>query len=57
MKGILVTTSHFGSDAYDFAKDKPLALFPGAELLGLLEKYGYKFRIDIDEAKRLRAEI
>lgn len=53
MKGILVTTSHFGSDAYQFATGKPISLVNGAELLGLLEKFGYKFRIDMDEARRL----
>ena len=51
VKGILVTTSHFGPDAYSFAKDKPLTLLNGGELLGLLEKHGYKFRIDLAEAK------
>jgi restriction system protein len=54
-KGILVTTSHFGPDAYGFAKDKPITLLNGEELLGLLEKYGYKFRIDLEEAKRLNS--
>lgn len=53
MKGILVTTSQYGPDAYAFAKDKPITLLNGAELLGLLEKYGYKFRIDLAEAKKL----
>ena len=53
MKGILVTTSNYGPDAYAFAKDKPITLLNGGELLGLLEKYGYKFRIDLAEAKKL----
>lgn len=52
-KGILVTTSDFGSDAYEFAKGKPLTLLSGSELLYLLERHGYKARIDIAEAKRL----
>lgn len=55
-KGILVTTSHYGPDAYGFAKDKPITLLNGEELLGLLEKYGYKFKIDLAEAKRMNAE-
>ena len=55
-KGILVTTSHYGPDAYGFAKDKPLTLLNGQELLGLLQKYGYTFRIDLAEAKRINAE-
>ena len=55
-KGILVTTSHYGPDAYGFAKDKPITLLNGEELLGLLQKYGYSFKIDLAEAKRLNAE-
>ena len=31
-KGILVTTTDYGSDAYEFAKDKPLVLIGGANL-------------------------
>ena len=50
-KGILVTTSNYGNDAYKFAQDKPLTLLNGAELLYLLEKHGHKARIDINEAK------
>lgn len=54
--GMLVTTSTFGPDAYLFAQNKPLKLFNGAQLLGLLEEAGYRFRIDIAEARRaLRA--
>lgn len=50
-KGILVTTSDYGPDAYNFIKDKPLVLLNGANLLHLLEKHGHKARIDIQEAK------
>jgi restriction system protein len=46
-KGILVTTSHYGSDAYNFAKDKPITLLNGANLLHLLEKHGYKAKIEV----------
>lgn len=52
-KGIIVTTSYFGKDAYDFAKNKPLALIDGSNLLYLLGKHGYSAKIDIDAAKRL----
>jgi restriction system protein len=55
-KGILVTTSVYGPDAYDFAKGKPLTLLNGSELLYLLQKHGHKARIDLAEAKRLEAE-
>ena len=53
-KGILVTTSHYGNDAYEFAKDKPLTLLNGGHLLYLLEKHGYRAKIDIKEAKELQ---
>ncbi len=52
-KGILVTTSDYGPDAYAFAKGKPLTLLNGANLLHLLEKHGHNARIDIQEAKIL----
>jgi restriction system protein len=50
-KGILVTTSDFGPDAYSFANGKPLTLLNGANLLYLLEKHGHKAKIDLREAK------
>lgn len=52
-KGFLVTTSAFGPDAYQFAKGKPLTLIDGPQLLGLLGQYGYDFRIDLREARKL----
>ncbi len=52
IKGILITTSNFGKDGYKFAQDKPLTLMTGSNLLHLLEKHGYKARIDIKEAKK-----
>ncbi len=51
-KGILVTTSDYGPDAYSFAKGKPLTLLNGANLLHLLEKHGHRARIDLQEAKK-----
>lgn len=45
-KGILVTTSDYGPDAYRFAKDKPLTLMNGSNLLHLLEKHGHRAHID-----------
>lgn len=44
-KGILVTTSGYGPDAFDFAKDKPIELLDGGRLLYLLEQVGVKARI------------
>jgi len=55
-KGILVTTSDYGPDAYEFAKGKPLALLNGGHLLHLLEKHGHRAKIDLQEAKRILAE-
>jgi len=55
-KGILVTTSDFGPDAYEFAKDKPLTLLNGSNLLYLLEKHGHRAKIDLQEAKRILSE-
>lgn len=52
-KGILVTTSGYGNDAYEFAKNKPLTLLDGGNLLYLLEKHGHKARINIKEAKEM----
>jgi restriction system protein len=55
-KGILVTTADYGPDSYEFAKDKPLTLINGNELLYLLRKYGHSYRIDLKEAKKILAE-
>jgi restriction system protein len=52
-KGILVTTSDYGPDAYEFARNKPITLMNGSHLLYLLEKHGHKARIDLQEAKLL----
>lgn len=50
-KGILVTTSNYGNDAYSFAQGKPITLMNGANLLYLLEKHGFRAKIDLKEAK------
>lgn len=55
-KGILVTTAEYGPDSYKFAKDKPLTLLNGSNLLHLLFKHGQKARIDIKEAKKIIKE-
>lgn len=52
-KGILVTTSDYGPDAYEFAKGKPITLLNGNNLLYLLEKHGHQAKIDIKEAKQI----
>jgi restriction system protein len=48
-RGILVTTSHYGRDAYEWAANKPLTLMDGPNLLSLLSKHGYRFTIDISK--------
>lgn len=50
-KGILVSTSGYGSDAHDFAKDKPIELIDGGGLLYLLEQNGVQARIVFAEQK------
>jgi restriction system protein len=45
-RGILVTTSKYGRDAYEWAANKPLTLIDGPNLLSLLSKHGYKFKIE-----------
>jgi restriction system protein len=55
-KGILVSTADYGPDAYQFAKDKPLTLMNGSNLLHLLERHGHHAKIDMREAKKILAE-
>lgn len=55
-KGILVSTTDYGPDTYNFAKDKPLTLLNGNNLLHLLEKHGHKAKIDLKEAKKILSE-
>lgn len=55
-RGILVTTSSYGPDSYDFAKDKPISLIDGPNLLVLLRKHGRNYRIDIEEARRIDSQ-
>jgi restriction system protein len=50
--GILITTSNYGNDSYEFAKDKPLKLLNGAHLLALLHKNGINADINIELAKK-----
>jgi restriction system protein len=50
-KGVLVTTSDYGPDAYEFANGKPITLLNGANLLHLLGKHGTKAHIDLVEAR------
>jgi restriction system protein len=56
-RGILITTSSYGPDAYEFAKNKPLSLVDGPNLLQMLQRHGKKFRLDLVEARRLLREM
>lgn len=50
MKGILVTTSGYGSDSHKFASDKPLQLIDGSMLVQLLaEHMGMEARVDMPD--------
>jgi restriction system protein len=53
VKGLLVTTSHFGPESYEFAKDKPITLIDGSNLLSLFNRHGFEFSIDIEAARSL----
>lgn len=44
-KGILVTTSGYGPDAYEFSKDKPIELIDGGGLIYLLKQVGVEAKI------------
>jgi restriction system protein len=56
-RGILITTSSYGPDAYEFAKNKPLSLVDGPNLLLMFQRHGRKFRLDLAEARRLLQEM
>ncbi|SHE67246.1 restriction system protein [Bacteroides luti] len=48
-KGILVTTSSYGPDTFEFSKDKPIELIDGGGLLYLLNQVGVKAKIVLPE--------
>lgn len=48
-RGILVTTSHYGKGAQEFARGKEITLIDGAALLHLMQNHGHKVRIDPSE--------
>ncbi len=47
VKGILVTTSYYGSDSREFVKDKPISLIDGANLAYLFQQHGYNVKIEL----------
>jgi restriction system protein len=44
-KGILVTTSYYGRDSREFAKDKPITLIDGENLVHMFQKHGRNVHI------------
>jgi restriction system protein len=55
-RGILVSTASFGPDAYEFAKDKPISLVDGPNLIALLKRHGKNYKINLEEARRMANE-
>jgi restriction system protein len=55
LKGILATTADFTPEAYEFARNKPITLLNGSNLLTLFEKHGQKLRINLREAVSLES--
>ncbi len=49
IKGILVTTSDFTTEAIEFAKNKPLSLLNGNKLLTLFENHGHQPQRNLQE--------
>jgi restriction system protein len=47
VKSILVTTSYYGNVSREFAKDKPLTLLDGSNLIQMFNDYGYNVRIEL----------
>jgi restriction system protein len=45
----------YGPDAYAFARDKPISLVDGPNLIAMLRKHGRSYKIDLAEARRLAA--
>lgn len=53
IRGILVTTSYYGSDSYEFIKDNPITLINGNELLAMFNELGYKnLRVELWEQRK-----
>ena len=49
--GILITTADYGSDSFEFAKNKPIKLLNGGHLLAMLHKHGKAAHINITTAR------
>ena len=50
-----MTTAKFGSDAYEFAPDKPITLISDAGgLAGILQHHAHSAKVDLAEARALQ---
>lgn len=47
VKGILVTTSYYGNDSWEFVKGKPLTLLDGSNLIQMFMEFGYNVKIEL----------
>jgi restriction system protein len=48
-RGILVTTSSYGPDTYEFAKGKPISLVDGQHLVQMLTRHGKNYHIKYEK--------
>lgn len=48
-RGILVTTSSYGPDTYEFAKGKPISLVDGQHLIQMLTRHGKNYHIKYEK--------
>jgi restriction system protein len=55
IKGVLVTTSDFTTEAIEFAKNKPLSLINGNKLLALFENHGQQPQANLQEIINMSA--
>ena len=52
-KGILVTTSYYGSDSREFVKDKPISLIDGANLVYMFQEFGHSVKIELQKKSKI----
>ena len=45
------TTRKYGPDAYAFARDKPISLVDGPNLIAMQRKHSRQYKIDLEEAR------
>ncbi|MTI47973.1 MAG: restriction endonuclease [Firmicutes bacterium] len=55
IRGILVTTSDFGSASREFAAQHNITLINGEQLVDMFKSHNYDFHIDLEQAKSLNS--